>query len=270
MSPLNIVIAIVLIFIIFMLLRYILINPYNLSSLQSGTVPQSFPLTSLTTSSTSRMSSNYSFSIWFYVNDWTYNWGYEKFLFGINDASVKNNTTKWTPCPYVTLGSSDNTVNIYVASIPTTDGAITPNNLRKVGTTYPVPTVVINNIPLQSWVNLTISIYGTTLDSYIDGKLVNTTILRAQAYAPKDIYSTTSQLNLTNGVLPNTVGNSTTPSAGSFSGWTSRLQYYPTPINPQQAWNIYSQGYTDWFSGFGYQLQFALVENGQVQTSLTI
>ena len=252
-----------------MLLRYILINPYNLSTLQSGTVPQSFPLTSLTTSSTSRMPSNYAFSIWFYINDWTYNWGYEKVLFGINDSSG-NKTTNWKPCPYVTLGSTDNSINIYVASIPPKGNNTMDINPISLKGSNPEATVTINNIPLQSWVNLTISIYGTTLDSYIDGKLVNTTILPAQAYAPSNIY-TGNQLNLTNSVLKKTDASAaSTPSAGSFSGWTSRLQYYPTPINPQQAWNIYSQGYTDWFSGFGYQLQFALVENGQVQTSLTI
>jgi hypothetical protein len=58
---------------------------------------------------------------------------------------------------------------------------------------------------------------------------------------------------------------------GGFEGWTSKLQYFPNSINPQEAWNIYTQGYSSWSSMFNaYQLQVSLVENGTTQSSLTI
>ena len=35
----------------------------------------------------------------------------------------------------------------------------------------------IDNIPIQKWVNLMISVYSRTMDIYLDGKLVNSYIL---------------------------------------------------------------------------------------------
>jgi hypothetical protein len=90
------------------------------------------------------------------------------------------------------------------------------------------------------------------MDLYIDGKLVRTCLLPGVASVNKnsDIYVTPS---------------------GGFDGWTSKLQYFPNSLNPQEAWNIYTRGYTNWFNMFnGYQVQVALVENGQTQSSITI
>ena len=33
---------------------------------------------------------------------------------------------------------------------------------------------VVSNIPLQKWLNVIISVYGRSLDMYLDGKLVRT------------------------------------------------------------------------------------------------
>jgi hypothetical protein len=55
---------------------------------------------------------------------------------------------------------------------------------------------------------------------------------------------------------------------GGFEGWTSKFQYYPNSINPQEAWNIYTGGYSNWFSS--YKVQISLVENGNTQSSVTI
>jgi hypothetical protein len=110
----------------------------------------------------------------------------------------------------------------------------------------------VSNIPIQKWVNLIISIYGRTMDVYIDGKLVRTCLLPGIASVNNnaDIY-----------VTP----------AGGFDGWTSRLQYYPNSLNPQDAWNIYTRGYSSFGSMLGdYEVQVSLVENGETQSSFTI
>ena len=42
-------------------------------------------------------------------------------------------------------------------------------------------------------------------------------------------------------------------------------------MNPQEAWNIYTKGYSSWSSMFStYQVQVSLVENGQPQSTVTI
>jgi hypothetical protein len=86
-------------------------------------------------------------------------------------------------------------------------------------------TGVVNNIPLQTWVNITINITNRSLDIYINGKLEQTYI----------VPGVPSQMDGT----PITVAPPPT-----FTGWTSNLQYYPYNLNPQTVWSIYQQGYT--------------------------
>ena len=90
------------------------------------------------------------------------------------------------------------------------------------------------------------------MDLYIDGKLVKTCLLPGVA------------------CVNNNANIYVTPSGG-FAGWTSKLQYFPNSINPQEAWNIYSKGYSSWSSMFySYKIQLALVENGTTQGSVTL
>jgi hypothetical protein len=90
------------------------------------------------------------------------------------------------------------------------------------------------------------------MDVYIDGKLVRTCLLPGVAS------------------VNNNANVHVTPSGG-FEGWTSKFQYFPNSINPQEAWNIYTQGYSNMSSMFNsYQVQLALVENGKTQSSITI
>ena len=86
---------------------------------------------------------------------------------------------------------------------------------------------------------------------YIDGKLVRTCLLpgTAQVNSDSNLYVTPK---------------------GGFDGWTAKLQYYPNSLNPQEVWNIYTQGYSSGLSMFGtYQVQIALMENGNEQGSIT-
>jgi len=90
------------------------------------------------------------------------------------------------------------------------------------------------------------------MDIYIDGKLVRTCLLPGIA-------------NVNNN------SNIYVTPAGGFDGWTAKFQYYPDSLNPQQAYNIYTQGYSNFLSSLSaYQIQLSLVENGQTQSSITI
>ena len=61
---------------------------------------------------------------------------------------------------------------------------------------------------------------------YLDGKLVRTCVLPGVALVDKD-----ADIYLT----PNP--------PGGFDGFTSKFQYIPEPVNPQEAYNIYKAGY---------------------------
>jgi hypothetical protein len=89
------------------------------------------------------------------------------------------------------------------------------------------------------------------MDLYIDGKLVRTCLLPgiAQINSNADLHVTPK---------------------GGFDGWTSKIQYYPNALNPQEVWNIYAAGYTNGLSMFGtYQVQVAIMENGNEKSSIT-
>lgn len=253
MSPLSIVITIVVIVLIFMLLRYALSDPYTLQNIQSGQTSSTIDATSLATNGSNTPSSNFAYSVWFYVNDWNYRYGEPKVVFGRMGAPSSTGggsipgVNGLDPCPAVVLGAVENNISVSLGCYPGVDQEPTTTG----GTTV-VHTCTVSNVPIQKWVNLIISVYGRTMDLYIDGKLVRTCLLPGVA-------SVNNNANIY--VTP----------AGGFDGWTAKLQYYPDSLNPQQAWNIYTQGYSNWMSMFSsYQVQISLVENGVVQSTTTI
>jgi hypothetical protein len=253
MSPFTIVIIIVIIVLLFIIWKYVLSDPNTLQGIQSGQTASTISASSLATNGTDVPSSNFAYSVWFYINDWNYRYGETKVVFGRMGAKSTNGNgsiegvSGLDPCPAVTLGAVENNVFVSVGCYlganqePSTPGGRTI-----------VKTCSVTNVPIQKWVNLIVSVYGRSMDIYIDGKLVKTCLLPGVASVNNnsDIY-----------VTPN----------GGFDGWTSKLQYYPDSLNPQDAWNIYTKGYGSWSSMINaYQVQIALVENGQTQSSVTI
>jgi hypothetical protein len=253
MSALGIVITIVVIVFILMLLRYIFLDPYTLQNTQSGQTASTIPASSLATNNSNTPSSNFAYSVWFYINNWNYRYGEPKVIFGRMGSPSKSGATSISgvngldPCPAVVLGAIENNVSVSLGCYPGIDQEPDVSGGNTV-----VHTCTVANVPIQRWVNLTVSVYGRTMDLYIDGKLVRTCLLPGVA-------SINNNSNVH--VTPN----------GGFDGWTAKLQYYPDSLNPQQAWNIYSKGYSNFSSMFSsYQVQVSLVQNGTTQSSLTI
>jgi len=216
--------------IFFILLVYILSMIFNnsktLSKMSDATSSIVIPASSLPNNG----SINCSYSIWIYVDDWSYRYGQEKYIF------LRGNMGTLF-IPSLTLSPTDNSA---VVTISTDDTE-----------TFEC---VIPNIPLQKWTNITISMNNKSLDSYINGKLVKTCVL-----SEVPLINTEASVYLT--------------PEGGFSGQTSRFQYWSTPINPQQAWNIYKKGpggnlLSNLFNQYKIQLNF--VKGSQVQASLTI
>ena len=253
MNPLSIVITIVVIVLIFMLLKYILSDPYTLQNMQNGQTASTISASTLATNDSGVPSSNFAYSIWFYINDWNYRYGESKVIFGRMGAKSDSNSgsvpgvSGLDPCPAVVLGAVENNISVSLGCYPGTDQEPTTEGGNTV-----VHTCSVANVPIQKWVNLIVSVYGRSMDLYIDGKLVRTCLLPGVASV-------------------NNNSNVYVTPAGGFDGWTSKFQYYPNSLNPQQAWNIYTKGYSSWSSMFNaYQVQISLVENGTTQSSVTI
>jgi len=253
MSPLTIVITIVVIVLILILLRYIFSDPYTLQNMQDGKTSSTIDASSLATNISGVPSSNFAYSIWFYINNWNYRYGESKVIFGrmgavsgTSGGSVPG-ISGMDPCPAVVLGAIENNLSISLGCYPGANQKPTTPGGNTV-----VHTCSVANVPIQKWVNLAISVYGRSMDVYIDGKLVRTCLLPGVAS------------------VNNNANVYVTP-LGGFEGWTSKFQYYPNSINPQEAWNIYTRGYSSWSSVFNaYQLEISIVENGTTQSSVTI
>ena len=255
MSALSIVFTIAILVLIIMLAKYFLSDKNSLSSVQNAQNSSTISASSLATNSSGAPDSNFAYSVWFYVNDWNYRYGEPKVVFGrmgsLSDASGGSisGVSGLDPCPSVVLGAIENNLIVSLGCYPGVNEQPTTPGGKTV-----IHNCMVSNIPIQKWVNLTLSVYGRTMDLYIDGKLVRTCLLPGIANINNnaDIYVTPK---------------------GGFNGWTSNLQYYPNSLNPQEAWNIYAQGYGGGMLSnlFGsYQVEVSLIQNGTTQSSVTI
>ena len=206
------------------------------------------------------ISQNFTYSIWFYVNDWNYQNGLYKPIFGrfegiseninsdtiqqyfdgVNTCITSETNCDYKPSPVVTFDKYENNVIIYIPYKTSDDIPLLKPFQCKV-----------QNIPIQKWVNLSITLYKKTLDIYINGKLHKTCVIPSIPELSKgNVYIT--------------------PGKG-FDGYTSKFQFYPEALNPQEIWNIYSNGYGSLASTLGdYQVKMSLIENGNETNSFTL
>jgi hypothetical protein len=253
MSPLSIVIIIVLLYLIFLLIKLMLTDKSSLQGgLQNGQTMSTISASSLATNGSGVASTNFAYSIWFYVNDWNYRYGEPKVIMG--RMGSKSSDTNGViggggrePCPAVILGAIENNLSVLLSCYPGLDQV--PTDITSDSSI--LHRCSVTNIPIQKWVNLVVSVFGRTMDIYLDGKLVKTCLLPG---VPK---------------INNNADLYVTPKGG-FDGWTSKVSYYPSQLNPQDAWNIYAKGPTSWMAGLSsYHVKVSLEENGTTTSSFT-
>ena len=145
-------------------------------------------------------SARYAYGIWVYVNSW--NSTAEKVIFkreadGASEHSLKVSLNEQTPTLKVTLYDT---------------GA------------EPHEVFVTNNFPIQKWVYLVVSVDGTLVDTYLDGKLV-----KSHQVTP----NTGSTLAVPGGILT---------SDSQFNAYAARFKRWTHPINPQTVYDEYMKG----------------------------
>jgi hypothetical protein len=233
MEVIQIILIVVLVIILIYIIMWFFSKTTQLTKMSDGNVQQVILANTLPTN---KHSNNYTYSTWFFVNDWNYRFGEAKVILGRLDPD--NN-----PSPSITLDGMENNVTVSVACYPSSNSSS--------------PTIhqcSITNIPLQKWVNLIVSLYGRTLDLYLDGKLVRTCVMPG---VPK--MSPDSNILVT--------------PAGGFNGWTTNFQYWATASNPQEAYNIYKGGFGgsllgNLFNRFSIKISF--FSDNKEKVSLTI
>ena len=224
-AKMILIVALVIIFIIiFMSLPMFQSHTSLLSTPKDATLTYDIPAMS------GQNSANYTLSTWIYINDWNVNYGTEKNIITSKDLKTS-----------IKLDSYDNNLKIVynTHSGTGTDSVKTTPNV-----------IIVNNINIQKWVNITACFSDNTVDVYINGKLVTSSVVTGTPYMTP--------------VNPGyTIGSmSTMP---GFSGSISNVKYYATFLTPQDAWDIYNAGFSsDMLGSFlsQYNAQFTFKHNG--------
>ena len=122
-------------------------------------------------------------------------------------------------------GTSDvpifNRINDLGLFINGSTSTLTLKLYRKNGTT---PYQITNNFPLQKWTFVTVSVDNSTIDMYLDGKLVKSVIDATDA----NRHLPDGASPIVFGVLPGT--------------YMTRFSRVVSPSDPQTAWNLYMEG----------------------------
>jgi hypothetical protein len=220
-------IIIVLVIVIYFLTRD---SGTSLSSMQSASVSSNIPAGSLPANSTQ----NFTYSMWFFIREWTET-DNEKVILERDGTDDDGSIV----CPKIYLGETNNDINVQISCKGAQDHVCR-----------------VSNVPIQKWVNLIISVYGRSLDVYIDGKLVRTCVLPG---VPQASGVNGSDIKIT----PN----------GGFSGETSQFVYWDGPTNPTEAAAIYRKGYGGSMIGNllnKYRFQFTFIKDGRDVSSFQI
>ena len=199
MNGKGILITSVVLIILYIIIRGLFLKS-KLTGISDAKLTQTITADSMV--STESNTSNFTYSIWLYIDNWNYKYGEPKIVLGRMD-------TEKDPQFGIVLAPMQNDLNINIETYPSSDNSSTSSH-----------TCNVQNIPLQKWVHCLVSVYGKSMDVYIDGKLVRTCILPGVAKINND-----TDLSIT--------------PLGGFSGLTSNFQFIPNATNPQEAYNIY-------------------------------
>ena len=226
----NIALGVVVVVLLILIIRWYMGDGTKISGLNDAKKVTKIAASDLEQSN----AANYAYSAWFYIDDWSYRYGEPKVVLGRLDSDLN-------PSPSIVLGAIKNNLKIETTVYPSSDSST--------GSTH---TCNVANVPIQKWVNVIVSLYGRTMDVYIDGKLVRTCVLPGVAK------------------IANNAPVYVTP-LGGFSGYTANIHYYSDALNPQEAYNIYRKGYGGSGSlNFPYEIKVEFLKDGEEQGSVSI
>lgn len=160
----------------------------------------------------------FSWSVWLYIDDLTYNAGQYKCVFYKgNDFSKNPNTDAYG------LNFPNNSPGMYIA--PNTNTLIVMMNTFNVINEE----IEVKDIPLNKWVNVILRCQNTTLDVYVNGTIVKSHKLHG---VPKQNYGDVY-------IAPN----------GGFSGYISNLRYFNYALSATEIDGIVNKGANTWMKG---------------------
>jgi hypothetical protein len=126
--------------------------------------------------------------------------------------------------PMISLHPTDNTMKISVSIFPSSGDSskAEPAPAGHSGATDDVFVCEVPNIPLQTWLAVSVTVSTRNLDVYLNGKLVKSCFLTG---VPKPVS-----------------GSVTLNKDGGFSGWMCSFYHYAKLLVPADAQTFYSSG----------------------------
>ena len=203
----------ILLGIVIIFLLYLLISFYRSSETvltETANLSQTIPPIEITNSPGS---SSYAYGIWIFVGNWDSNKPKTIFKRANNLTVSLDNTSPKLRATFTMSDDSEKDV------------------------------IITDNMPLQKWVYITISVDGQYVDGYIDGKLVKSSRVISDELIPKVPTSTaTMQLG-----------------GDGFDASIARFKHWAHAVDPQTVWNSYLQGngqgsWTSTISDYGVDL----------------
>ena len=206
--------ALALIVVVFAIVIYFskTVGPTAKTATANDLAPTEVDGKSGTTTPSGVSGTNTSLQFWMYIKDWDYHFGQQKNVITISDPA---NPT--TVSPGVSLHPTDNSLDIKVSVY--SNGSNTETSNTGSGETQ---TVTVENVPLQSWFAVSITIFQRNLDVYINGRLVKSAVLA--------------------GIPKPATGNVTIGGGGGFSGSVCTVHATSTQIGPSEAAAFYTAG----------------------------
>ena len=161
---------------------------------------------------------SYGYQYWMYITDWNYKFGEDKGVISRTDP-----TSSQIMNPNITLHPTDNTLKISVSVFPHEKSSKNePAPAGHSGSTDDVFICEVPNIPLQTWVAVSVTVNSRNLDVYLNGNLVKSCLMT--------------------GVPKPAAGDIQLNAGGGFSGWMCSFYHYDKTLEPSDAQAFFASG----------------------------
>jgi hypothetical protein len=161
---------------------------------------------------------SYGYQYWMYITDWNYKFGEDKGVISRSDP-----TSSQIMNPNISLHPTDNTLKISVSVFPSEKTSKNePAPAGHSGSTDDVFICEVPNIPLQTWVAVSVTVNSRNLDVYLNGNLVKSCLMT--------------------GVPKPAAGDIQLNAGGGFSGWMCSFYHYDKTLEPSDAQSFFASG----------------------------
>ena len=160
---------------------------------------------------------DYGLQFWMYIANWDYRFGQDKDVIkrvAPNEPNVVG--------PRVFLAPTENTLHVRLSLYPTDQQA--GSSEPGVSSTGDSFTCSVENVPLQSWFSVSLTVFQRNLDIYINGRLVKSCVLP--------------------GIPKPAVGDVILADNGGFAGSICNVNGYSVMLNPDDAKSFHAKGTT--------------------------